>query len=524
MNRIHHIGLIILLASAGAVCGEVYVMTNNISALTNAATPALSFDRTQRARVSVFARYGDGSLPLNVDGYSIEWEWTDPRDGQIFEWWQGYIQNPSTGHVVATAELSRVDSGSYDASLWAVRAGVRQHRLAWNQVTVTGGVATSGGVSVSVTTTANVSVVEEGVGNVVTGATANGSVVTVQRGTVAGGGGGSMEINGYETSAWSFVAAYPIIVSNVGNTIYWGFTSLEGGIVVTPDATNVVVVNYISATTQVYTVPLGVTQLYAYCWGAAGGAGSAGGYAEAVVPVLGGESLILEIGQGAHAVTGGTAAVVTTATTYPQAGLGVARKGLAGLVYSGGGRTAMRRGTNYIVVAGGGGGQASSGAGGNGGGISGADGTAWGGETDGSGRGAYGLGGDQSEGGRGWAEYNGFLNQLFTNTSGGHLRGGHGGVSNNAFAGYAGGGGDGWKGGGGGYASTSSGAYAGGGAGSGYVNLSQARFGTTVSAVGGYPPAMDHPHYQPGWGVANNLTHDQRQNHGGIILMYEVSP
>jgi hypothetical protein len=355
--------------------------------------------------------------------------------------------------------------------------------------------------------------------------TFEGSGVT-QTGTVfnfsGGGGSGNIEINGVTTNAFTFIGQFPVAISNIANTFYFG--QLGGGTFIPAAASNQVL-NFVGSVTQTFTVPSGVTQLYVYAWGGGGGGGSAtaggaGGYSFGYFSVTNGEVLSAVVGEGGFisSATASTAIFTNTGNPFPNGGWGAGRS--TGRGGAGGGKTAILRGTNFLVAAGGGGGGGpANSAGGGGGGTSGQDGytvpTA-------------GGGGTQSAGG---AAGTTAIALALTNTAGSFGLGGNSGLSTNLTAFASGGGGDGWFGGGGGVAAgTTVGAASGGGGGSGYINTSQGVLGTTVQAQTPFnstaaaqpPPATDDPLYgsptAATWGRGGASA--TAGSNGGIIIRW----
>lgn len=305
-----------------------------------------------------------------------------------------------------------------------------------------------------------------------------------------------------QAGAVSIHGVYPITVTNVGESYYVGMLQGAGGLVIVPDFTNVVTITYVNAAEQMYVVPPETTQVFAYVWGAGGGGafGGAGGFSYAQIPTIGGETLTVQIGQAGTNIIAGSGYAITR-TSYPAGGYGVSRATFA--AGGGGGRSSIRRGTNYLVVAGGGGGMgASAYLGGPGGGISGANGTQYGG--------AFGYGGTQTNGGAA-GTMPGTLQ--YTPTSGDWMSGGNGGTVTGVVAGCGGGGGDGWYGGGGGCAGVSTTSRASGGGGSGYINPDYVPFGYSIRGVGTTPAMQEFPYYVSGAGAI--------ENNGLIVLMYE---
>jgi hypothetical protein len=355
--------------------------------------------------------------------------------------------------------------------------------------------------------------------------TFEGSGVT-QTGTVfnfsGGGGGGDVTINGVTTNEFTFVGQFPVAISNIANTFYFG--QLGGGGTFIPATGTSEVFNFVGSVTQTFTVPSGVTQLYAYAWGAGGGGGSgtsggAGGYDFGYFSVTTGEVLSVVIGEGGFisSATASTAVFTNTLNPFPNGGWGASRH--TGRAGAGGGSTAILRGTNLLVVAGGGGGGAASqSAGGGGGGTSGQDGYS----TP-----TAGGGGTQSAGGAAGSTATALS---ITNTAGGFYLGGNAGLTTNQAAYASGGGGGGLYGGGGGVNANSLNTVSGGGGGSGYINTSEGVIGTTVQAqtpaanttAAQPPPATDDPLYgsptAQTWGRGGAAT--AAGSNGGMIIRW----
>lgn len=196
-------------------------------------------------------------------------------------------------------------------------------------------------------------------------------------------------------------------------------------------------------TPTTYTVPAGVTKLLVQLWGAGGGA--SGGYTQGYLDVTPGENLTLIVGEkgksnGTSGSCGGGGPVAG-----PSPGM------------SGGGRSAIHRGSTELMTAGGGGGS--------GGGYWGGQGGIGGGTTAGSGPvsgtcGHGGQGGTQSAGGAG-----GTGSSYMNGTAGSAFQGGTGGSHSCTGGCRGGGGGGGYFGGGGGAAGATSCAIGGGGGG-----------------------------------------------------------
>jgi hypothetical protein len=344
-------------------------------------------------------------------------------------------------------------------------------------------------------------------------------------GDIIGGDVGNVTINGVTTNAFTFVGQFPVSVSNIANTFYFG--QLGGGGTFIPATGSNEWFNFVGSVTQTFTVPSGVTQLYAYAWGAGGGGGNgtsggAGGYSFGYFSVTTGEVLSVVIGEGGFisSATASTAIFTNTGNPFPNGGWGAGRS--TGRGGAGGGSTALLRGTNFLVVAGGGGGGtfiSVSGPGGGGGGTS--------GQTGFIGL-LAGAGGTQDAGG---AAGSTALGLAITNTAGSFYLGGNAGITTNANSQHAGGGGGGFYGGGGGVATVANTA-GGGGGGSGHINTSEGVIGITVQAqtpagtsTAQPPPATDDPLYgSPNastWGRGGAVA--TAGSNGGMIIRW-VAP
>lgn len=220
---------------------------------------------------------------------------------------------------------------------------------------------------------------------------------------------------------------------------------------------------------QTFTVPAGVTYIYAKLWGAGGGNGIAGGWSygsmggggghsRGLIPVTPSENLTIKVGAGgrtsvyATAYGGGAGMINTSDTRYGG---------------QGGGGTYIFRGTTPLLIAGGGGGGGSAygnwdtNRGGAGGGVQGQKGEN---PFDGRTVNLAGDGGRQGTGGAGGGT--GVGGAIVAGVAGSLYLGGTPGKNS-----YGGGGGGGYYGGGGG-AYNESNSMGGGGGGSGYVHSS----------------------------------------------------
>ena len=221
--------------------------------------------------------------------------------------------------------------------------------------------------------------------------------------------------------------------------------------------------DYVSASTQTWTAPSGVTSAVFHIWGAGGGGstGGTGGYTTGTYTIVPGRTYNIYVGATGSGRIGGWPGGGTASNTGDAAGRG------------GGGYSAIQDSTNsaYLAIAGAGGGSAgSSYPGYKGGGTTGES-------TPNLGYGVN-TGGTQSAGGTAGVTIDG------RSGDGSYLTGGN--SSNIIQGGHnpGGGGGAGYYGGAGGV--TGGGARTGGPGGSGYVNSSYTSNGTTIQGVGSY--------------------------------------
>lgn len=264
-----------------------------------------------------------------------------------------------------------------------------------------------------------------------------------------------------------------------------GFNLTFQGIDLAPQGKTKVVFAF-SASDQSWTVPAGVTYIFAKLWGAGGGGGhyggwsfgswgGAGGFTKGILPVTPAEVLTIRVPRGGFARPGSTDAPFgggsSTGGGDNQYGAG------------GGGYCGIFRSSTPLLIAGGGGGGGSILSdhsmcnGGAGGGLNGMRGEAGRGYTStGGGGGSQTAGGAAGSGGNQGA------------TAGSSLQGGE--PSGSV---YGGGGGGGYFGGGGG-AYNGGNTMGGGGGGSGYV-ISSALLGSTHAGRGTYPSGMDDIDY-----------------------------
>jgi hypothetical protein len=242
------------------------------------------------------------------------------------------------------------------------------------------------------------------------------------------------------------------------------FNSGFGLIIPLDNSKNVRVVQAYTGSDVSFTVPSGVSRIYVKLWGAGGGGGyrngwtygspgGAGGFTHGVIATTPGEILTLIVGQGG----------IRTGGSIYGGGAYKANTGSYGA--SGGGRSAIRRGSTELITAGGGGGggatrSASFGGSGNRGG-------AGGGLIGQNGASAYD--GRTSSAGGGGGQSLGDIIEIGAN----HVGASYGDAYGSQFQGgashdFGGGGGGGWYGGGAGQYIESN-TMGGGGGGSGYV-------------------------------------------------------
>ena len=270
------------------------------------------------------------------------------------------------------------------------------------------------------------------------------------------------------------------------------FNSGFGMIIPLVQSKNMRVVQAYAGSDVSFTVPSGVTRIYAKLWGGGGcggrkqgwnyaAPGGGGGFTHGVITTIPGETLTLIVGAGGK-MTGGVA--------YGGGGFATAPN-YSG---SGGGRSAIRRGGTELVTAGGGGGgsatrSASYGGKGNrggaGGGLQGQNGTA---AYDG--RWNYaGAGGGQSSDEFVVLSYGGIVPASYGNAYGSQFQGG------STTPDHGGSGGGGWYGGGAGQYVESN-TMGGGGGGSGYVG--GCLFGKTMAGRWTEPGNIEDVDYVPG--------------------------
>lgn len=344
-------------------------------------------------------------------------------------------------------------------------------------------------------------------GNVLATGVVNGANLDLY---LQGGQGGT--INGVTSTAYTLTAAYPLSVTNYGDTFYFSFGGGAGLGGVWIAFTNAATFAYSGTVTQQFIAGATVSQVVIQAWGAGAAFGSgassapgSGGYTEVLMPVTNAQVLNVIVPQGGIFGTAVAGTTALTARAFGGGGAGVRTAANAG---GGGGAAQVWFGTNLVLVAGGAGSGSSGGSsGGAGGGISGAAGSAA----------ASGLGGTQTEGGAITAGGTNRLNLAFTNTPGSFLQGGDGGVTNAASQTSAGGGGGGYYGGGGGFAAS-------GGGGSGYYNTNLVVYGVTIRgtpAGGNPPPGAESPYYPTGYSPAIGVSSQSTNGgHGYVVIRY----
>jgi hypothetical protein len=307
-------------------------------------------------------------------------------------------------------------------------------------------------------------------------------------------GGGSSSSGGSPISG-----VYPVGVTNYLGTSYVYLVS-SGGIVIQPSIGGTNVIQFGGPTSYFYSVPVDKNLIIVDSWTAAGGgySGGAGSHSEIYIPVTGGELLEIICGEAGLAVPATNATGLSTARGgWPGGGLGINRYNYItgpNVAGSGGGYSAIKRGTNYIYIGGAGAGGAFGG-GGSGGGVSGGNGTAA--------SGGAGVGGTQTDGG---AAPTSSVPLGVTNTAGSYLTGGDAGATTNKLTGAAGGGGAGFQGGSGGLAVNAATSRGSGGGGSSWANTNLVLYFSTTRGIGQTPPKQELTYYGSdfkglGWGV-----------------------
>jgi len=283
---------------------------------------------------------------------------------------------------------------------------------------------------------------------------------------------------------------------------------------------------------QTFTVPYGVTNIFAKTWGAAGGAGNAnspggkggaGGFSRCNISVSSGQNLAIVVGAGGM----GNSSGATNSLIYGHKIAPTGRFGGQGASGGGGGGlSGIFNGSftfaNSILISGGGGGGSAYQSGTLGRGGSGGGANANGGDGDAqtfTGT-AYGRGGTLSAGGKTGSFYFKSANgrgQENDSIDGGQLYGGHASSFSSWTEGA--GGGSGYYGGGPGNHDSEGGNWGNGGGGSGYANL------TLCSSVESYSATKDtlasqaisDAHYASGIGAS---TIAAAGGNGRVVLVY----
>ncbi len=283
---------------------------------------------------------------------------------------------------------------------------------------------------------------------------------------------------------------------------------------------------------QTFTVPSGLTKVFAKVWGAAGGAGQsatpggkggAGGFSRANISVTPGQNLAIVVGAGGTRNDSG----VTNTLIYGHKTAPTGRFGGQGASGgAGGGLSGIFNGTftfaNSLLISGAGGGGSAyqSGTLGRGGHGGGANSNGGDGDPQAATGTANGRGGTLTAGGKTGAFYFKSTNgngQGNDSIDGGQLYGGHASTYSSWTEG--GGGGSGYYGGGPGNHDSEGGNWGNGGGGSGYANL------TFCSSVESYSATKDtlasqatsDPHYVSGIGAS--VTGSTGGN-GRVVLVY----
>jgi len=353
------------------------------------------------------------------------------------------------------------------------------------------------------------------------------------------GGGGAGEVIAYPNYSFG-IGTYGIQVglsSNNSNLKISKITSGSSDLITAKgggqgESSIITVIYNYTGSIETFTVPLGVTELTVYCWGAGGGAGDTslanttggdGGFVKATINVTSISSLKLVVGQGGRKGNPGS----QTTTAFGGGGLGIASDnnyapgsggGLSGIFVNN--NDMYMQGINNhfvnpsaipIIISGAGGGngnRANAGNedslfnGGNGGSLTGNDGSTTTGFTQ------NGKGGTQAAGGAGGT------GGIANGTSGNKFQGGNGNS-------YGGGGGAGWYGGGAGGVSGST--VGGGGGGSSYINVTYTtrtiNNDKTANNNSRSPPGTTESVYQAGIAVGGAASGSDGGN-GLIVIQY----
>lgn len=497
--------LAVCTASSAAAQNVAYFSSNNVLALSASAAPLTMYVEYE-ARIKVVAMRS-GS-PQDLSNTFIRWTITDRRDNTTVRDVDGFILgDPTDGISIASTRFDDLEPGLYLGTLAAydVANSNKVTDLSLNNITLinwcdgcdTGG----GGVSLALSLTNPVTVASSGTGNVVTSLTASGSVVTEHRGTVEGGGGAALPVNGSVPTSLTFNASYPFTVTTVTNdqgmTITYGLSGSAGTVVIPDGNTSTSFIYYVDTNAQFYTAAPIATQLLFFAIGSAAGT-SAGGLAMRYVACTGSQVFACYAPQGGLALTNATA----------EGGWGYIKGGDAkstngNVAVSGAGSLAVLTGTNVILHLGGPGGCQSAWSRANGGGLTG-----------------YSYGSVNSGGGGGLTNHGAAATAFAGATAGSYDSGGFGTSSNGLWPGCGGGGGP-FSGGGGCANSSTIGGP--GGAGSTVVYDGYTARSAPDSAS---PPSTDHDLYRSphGVGLTTTVTNNNRGNPGYIAIVSYPSP
>lgn len=494
MNRILYIGFFVIALIVGEVRGNVYVVTNEISVVTNAAG-TLSFDQGRHGRYKVHAVYGPSSLPLNFTGnYQVKWELVDTLVGVQVASFNGYVADAVGGVVVVTGDFSRVDIGTYDSQVWVLLNSQKVHRVAWDTASITNAPSASGGGGSVINITSvypliTAELTSTGGTIEVTGSGTTNDPYNIE---AVGGGGAILSINGIETNRLTINTQPPLLLSTNAGILTLSVSG-DGGLVVTPPWTNFQAITFAGYTSQTYVVGSAKTQVYVEVWTASAGF-SPGSWSRGFLTVTGSQLLTVFIGEPGRAVTGGVAA---GGWGYHHGGTATSTN--ANVAVSGAGSSAIIVGTNVLEFGGAGGSRVSQSRAPAGGMVGGTP-----------GRAADGGAGTQTNDGAAATSFAGA-------TDGMDGTGGNGGAAGGAFPGS--GGGAGARGGGGGVGGNTTVNAGAGGGGSSIASLGQ--FETTRSAYdSAYPAGTDSLYYTAPWGVATDvITNGALGNYGAIVVV-----
>lgn len=496
------------LMMAMSVNGQVLLTPTNLRSAVEGG-PAYTLSGAAGAFRITYTVESTAGVPIAIDDSTTLRLYVWGADGHLV-----FSNSPSSHPFAPLSEgkvkftFANISSGEYRLQGVATPASGNTNEN-WNfthhMLTVTNPPSATGGgsVSVSVTTTANVTVASSGSGNVVTGITANGSVVTEHRGTVAGGGGDAPVINGQRPTNWNFNASYPFTVTTTtnadGGTITYGLSGSAGTVVIPAGNTSTSFVYFVDTNAQYYTASPTATQLLFF--GVTPAAGfSAGGIGMRYIACTGSQVFACYIPQGGLAVSNGTA---LGGWGYVKGGSATSTN--ATLAVSGAGSLAVLTGTNIVMHIGAPGGSSSSSGRANGGGLLG-----------------YSLGLTTSGGGGTQTNHGAAATATAGATDGSSTNGGNGTATGGAYPG--GGGGGGFYSGGGACGGVSL-LVVSGGAGSTYVGDGYTSRAASDSAS---PPSTDHPLYKTPYGVGIGtgftLTNSNRGNPGFLAVVSYPSP